>query len=358
MSTSNETVSVQGSDTSGDGDEGFGSFDLVAEMTGGSGASGVVAPPKAADKPQENTEVEPQVEGNEEGSPGQPELPLVDPSAPQSKKFPAKRDYSGLDEEEKKLFKNMDNAAYERLKPIYLASKEQSNTLAELQAKLDAADKRRWYDEPEAYTLHPDYKSSQASVNRLTTELNFWEEQLAEIEEGREGQTYTLDDKGNYVPGPKVSGGPGKAHFISLIAHTRNLLNQKSQEANALKTSFTNKYKSFDAELEKADKEFFGKLDVNHPSIKPRFEYFQNRFPAEYRNQRPYQMLAKGLTILEEMLRRQKDQEADKVAKTQVQATSRNNGPGTGVAGAKPGKSLDDIDRDYERMTGRSSLRF
>lgn len=359
MSTSIEAASGQGSDTGGD--DGFGSFNLAEEMasTGGESGTPTPAPPKAADESQtpDNDILEEEI-SNDSPQPDQAELPLNDPGAPQTKKITLRRDFTGLDEEETKIFKNMNNEAYQRLYPIYLASKEQNNTLKELQEKLDAADKRRWYDEPEAYTLHPEYKQAQASVSRLSNELSFWEEQLAEIEEGREGQTYTLDAKGDYVPGPKVSGGAGKAHFISLIAHTRNLLNQESHKAEALKSSFSTKYKSFDSELEKADKDFFGKLDTNHPSIKSRYEYFQNRFPAEVRNQRPYQMLAKGLTIIEEMLRRQKEQEADKVVKTQVATTAKNNGPSTGLAGAKPGKSLEDLDRDYERMTGRPSLKF
>lgn len=362
MSTLNATASDQGSDTSGGGD-GFEGFNLSEEMTsmggGSSGTPSSAAPPKAADSPQETGETMSDGNiGDQVPQPEQGELPLNDPGAPQGKKLPAKRDFTGLDEEEAKLFKNMNNEAYQRLYPIYLNSKKENDSLKVLQEKLDAADKRRWYDEPEAYTLHPEYKQAQASVSRLTNELSFWEEQLAEIEEGREGQTYTLDSKGDYVPGPKVSGGAGKAHFISLIAHTRNLLNQESHKSEALKSSFATKYKSFDSELEKADKDFFGKLDINHPSVKSRYEYFQNRFPAEYRNQRPYQMLAKGLTIIEEMLRRQKDQEATKVVKTQVAATAKNNGPGEGLAGAKAPKSLDALDREYEKMTGRPSLRF
>ena len=141
---------------------GFGISDFLADAA---------AAPKAEPNYEDNTSPDgsgtrttPRPEGDEGNQPPQPpETPaapkrtLQEIQAHRHQQAKA-RVFDGLSEEEIPLFKQMSQQAYDYLYPKYLASREQEARIKELEEKANAADSRRWYEEPDAYTLHPEYR--------------------------------------------------------------------------------------------------------------------------------------------------------------------------------------------------------
>lgn len=271
------------------------------------------------------------------------------------------RSFEGLDESEVPLFKQMSQQAYDYLYPKYLASRKQEEKIKELEEKAASADSRRWYEEPDAYILHPEYRELQSHNENLGIEERFWTEQLANIEEGK--PFYTLerergaDGKYVYKYGEEQQPSPtAKATIISNLAALTQHKLSAGAKLRELQNSFTGKHKSFTDSLEKINKTVFGGVDFqgDNPVAKS-YQAYLNQFPSEFRSQKPYQIIAQSGAVIEALIERIRSFEATKTAKAGVAKVVRAAGPGNGVAtGAGEPSDSSKYDKAFASMTRRA----
>ena len=270
------------------------------------------------------------------------------------------RVFDGLSEEETPLFKQMSQQAYDYLYPRYLASREQEQKIKELEEKVNAADSRRWYEEPEAYTLHPEYRELQDHSNNLGIEERFWTEQLANIEENK--PFYTLERErgadGKYVYKYGQEQQPSATAKATIISNLAALTQHKisaSGKLKSLQADFAGKHKSFNDSLGKINKTVFGGVDFNGDNpIAKSYNAYLNQFPAEFRSQLPYQLIAQSGAVIEALVERIRSSEATKTAKAGVAKVVKVAGPGSGVATSSGAPDeAERLNRGFSAMTRR-----
>ena len=270
------------------------------------------------------------------------------------------RVFDGLGEEEIPLFKQMSQQAYDYLYPKYLASREQEARIKELEEKANAADSRRWYEEPDAYTLHPEYRELQDHSNNLGIEERFWTEQLANIEENK--PFYTLERErgpdGKYVykyGSEQQPSATAKATIISNLAALTQHKISASGKLKSLQADFAGKHKSFNDSLGKINKTVFGGVDFNGDNpIAKSYNAYLNQFPAEFRSQLPYQLIAQSGAVIEALVERIRSSEATKTAKAGVAKVVKVAGPGSGVATSSGAPDeAERLNRGFSAMTRR-----
>ena len=343
---------------------GFGISDFLADAA---------AAPKAEPNYEDNTSPDgsgtrttPRPEGDEGNQPPQPpETPaapkrtLQEIQAHRHQQAKA-RVFDGLSEEEIPLFKQMSQQAYDHLYPKYLASREQEARIKELEEKANAADSRRWYEEPDAYTLHPEYRELQDHSNNLEIEERFWTEQLANIEDGK--PFYTLERErgpdGKYVYKYGQEQQPSATAKATIISNLAALTQHKISASGKLKelqTAFAGKHKSFNDSLSKINKTVFGGVDFagDNPIAKS-YNAYLNQFPAEFRSQLPYQLIAQSGAVIEALVERIRSFEATKTAKAGVAKVVKVAGPGSGVATSSGAPDeAERLNRGFAAMTRR-----
>ena len=269
------------------------------------------------------------------------------------------RVFDGLSEEEIPLFKQMSQQAYDHLYPKYLASREQEARIKELEEKANAADSRRWYEEPDAYTLHPEYRELQDHSNNLEIEERFWTEQLANIEDGK--PFYTLERErgpdGKYVykyGSEQQPSATAKATIISNLAALTQHKISASGKLKSLQADFAGKYKSFDTSLNKVNNTVFAGLDFENGPLASRYQSHLSQVPKEFQGQQAYQMLAKSGAVIEALVERIRSFEATKTAKAGVAKVVKVAGPGSGVATSSGAPDeAERLNRGFSAMTRR-----
>lgn len=311
--------------------------------------SGNEPPPQ----PQPQNEPSEDPSGTGDGT-GAPKRTLQEIQAHRSAQTKA-RDFTGLEEDEAALFKQMSQASYDKLYPAYLAHKESAKKIEELTSQLQAVGDRRWYEEENAYQLHPDYKAASQHMEDLDTEEAFWQEQLGKAEAGRPFNLLDRDSKGQYYAGSVVQPTPeGKAQIISNLAKLTQYKLGVGSKLESLKSSFAERYKGFNTSLAAIDKEMFGTLDMDkNAAVKSDYEAALSKLPKEFRGQLPYQMLAKADAVIRGLVRSLRTNEATKARRTSIEATALQAGPGGSNAGPAGGKTAADLNAGFERLTRR-----
>lgn len=269
------------------------------------------------------------------------------------------RKFDGLAEDEVSVFKSMSQEAYDYLYPKYLASKEHETRIKELEEKYQTADSRRWYEEPNAYTLHPEYSSLSSNLTNLDSEENFWKEQLAAVEEGKPWNTLQQRTNANgeveYFYGPEQQpSSAGKAEILANLTKCTQYRTMVTDKLNNLRSTFVGQHKTFSERLQAADRNLFGTVDVfKNPALKKSYDNWLNQFPPEVHNQLPFQMLSKSAAIIEHLVQQLRAKDISDVRKTSVAKVAKVAGPGNGISSGTGGKTPEDYDRAFENMTRR-----
>lgn len=243
------------------------------------------------------------------------------------------RDFTGLDEAEKKLFNDMPRPAYEKLYPLYLKVKgheadiDQLSTLKEKLAKLEQAQSTRpaaFYDHEEAYLLQQDFRDALLQSNRLRDVYNHWEEQLAAAEDGKPIRDLSVDQNGNLQLSPPIESSPrAKAQIHSLLMQANQELASHNQKLEQIKAAHSQQFKSYKTGLESVYEKFFGKYkDQLAPLAAKELEVF-----PEFARSRPeINLLGHAMALIRGMV------QADKAAQAQ-NAVGRANANGQKIAG-------------------------
>lgn len=205
------------------------------------------------------------------------------------------RDYSDIDESDRELFKNMSNAAFNRLKPLYLEHKKQSATLAEQTAKIAELSKRpetsetlppNYFSHPEAFRLSKNYTVLNQRVNLAQAVLSHWQKQLIAIRKGEDWHDLEQDKDGNIV----VSSGESKAttdaevQVMENLEHVRRQLFDTQADLRNLSAQHQVRYTQAINVIKEAEDKFFpGFDDPKHVSA-PLQKAVMDALPAEFRD--------------------------------------------------------------------------
>lgn len=308
--------------------------------------------PKPRD-PSEEGEEESEEEVEEQRPQGQRTLQEIQKHRQELKN---NRKYDGLDEDEAKLFKQMSQAAYERLYPAYLKAKDSDKKLLELENTNKQLESRRWYEEEGAWELSPDYKSAKENVDLLNFEEDYWTEQLTKIEKGEEFNPLA-GEPGAYKEGPAQPATiEAKVAILRKLQTIGGYKQQLTSKIDGIKKDFSGKHRSFNDGLKGVHDHLFGKLDVNLPHLAPKYKEWLEKFPTEFRGQLPYQMLAKAALVIEGLVKARREEEALGGLKKSARVTAKSAGPGNGKAvggSSSNGNSTERWDREFQDLTNK-----
>lgn len=254
-------------------------------------------------------------------------------------KKPSSRDYSGLDPSEIPLFRQMSNAAYATLYPKYLASKKLQAEFDEFRAQADAVKDKQFYEMPDAWTLHPEYKNHELDVKRLSGERDYWTEQLAKVRAGEPYNPLGMDSNGNYTQLDPVPASPrAEADIIANLNQAQLYAQSSQQRLDEFSKNFQGRHSKLSARLTEIDKSLFGNLDEK---FNPVVENVLKNFPAEVRNRIEFKMLAKANVIIKGLYDHIKDLEKGAKISAAVSNTAKSAGPSTNGSPAAKGQAQD-----------------
>ncbi len=143
------------------------------------------------------------------------------------------RDYSIFDAEEQAAAKQMSNGAFEQFTKLKKQSLEGSGQV--------------FYQHPDAYTTHPQYKQSLATVQQGEQEHEFWQQQLLNCKANKPIKNLTgYDSKtGQPVFGADVSPSPLVEEQIRQLMYTTQQNTQQARvQAENIKQQYQREYQS------------------------------------------------------------------------------------------------------------------
>jgi hypothetical protein len=220
---------------------------------------------------------------------------------------PGSRNYLGLDDSEKAIFKKMNNDAYNKLYPVYIQSKDYSKIIQAKDQEIQTIRKNStelpssYLIHPEAFTLSPEYRNTKAVYDAASFESRHWEQQLANIESGREWQDLNIDQKtGQYVTSDPMgvdnsNRGQVKALLMGYMTQARLAINDQHNKLSKFVTGYQERNRGLINTVQQKEQEFFPAYkDPNFKGWKPANEFLSN-LPQELKEGNPITSIAAKL---------------------------------------------------------------
>ena len=200
------------------------------EVTKGKTVPAVKLPKKVVEEPVVPEEVVPAVP---EDVKGKSLLEVLKGNKGGKTTVPAQRDLSIFDAEESSAARQMSNEAFKQFTKLKLAAK-QSDQL--------------YYQSPEAYQLHPEFKTIQTDQLYADKEIRYWADQLDKIKKGEPWRELKQwDANGNPVVGEDIAGTAGHEEIVRRQVYS---LMETSKQLKAKSDQFKQKYsQSFNQDL-------------------------------------------------------------------------------------------------------------
>ena len=183
------------------------------------------------------------------------------------KEAPVEGQISEFSPEVTKLLKQMSNPARE-------FAVARMREVGEIKTKLAEAEKRAaelstnatpqsYYENPNAYTLLPEYQSTVKNASIADAIAKHWENQLVKIELGEEWQDLedAFDDKGKYL-GPRLGKAmkptaQAKVELTRHLNHASQQFQTFQQKAAYIQTNFSNGVKQVMSKVQEKEREIF-----------------------------------------------------------------------------------------------------
>lgn len=242
-----------------------------------------------------------------------------------------KRDFTGIDEADIPLFKQMSTSAFEKAKAWYTAAK----SAGDLPSKYEALNKEhselskyRFTGHPEAYRFTDEYKEVEGRAADNDAILNHWSKQLEELESGK--LTFTnpeQDAKGNWklVPIQLTENELPRAKVWMQTQLQEAYANRKmlDGEINKIKAEFSQRNTQIDTDLDNLYKGTLGKYEQH---LKASADKHLAAFPKHFTAFQPQaaKLLAYSLSALEVLA---SGGQRATAAKAAVERTTKNAGP-------------------------------
>lgn len=233
--------------------------------------------------------------------------PATQSAAPATPQLPGSRDYSGLPPEDVVVFKQMGNAAYAKLRPIYdqhrafEASKGEREAKAAEQEKLiNELKAQQFYGLEGAWQLDPEIKPLMEATSRLNAEAEFWQNQLVSIDRGDKIQLLKVGADGKpFVTEPLDPQPEHRAAIIRGMNDAQALYRQATAETQNAVQNFKARYQSWDQQIDTIREQTFGKFEK---SLAPYRDKMLESFPQAVRHQPIYKFAADSVLVIGQLL--------------------------------------------------------
>lgn len=278
------------------------------------------------------------------------------------------RDYSGLDEREKKIFERMSNEAYTELYPIYKQfrdNKSEFERLPELKKELEslkaqASAPKSYVDHEHAYLLSADYQGVMMERANAERVRDFWHTQLNNIESGKPFKILQIrqnaDGTQDYVPSqdidPKADG--GRATVLQQLMQANTALTAAEGRMQQTVSQIKNRNQLYTAAGNELRKKYFGKQEA---ILKPQAEKFLSTFHADYRSHPAMQFAAYALAALAEAMNDRGTEAVKAAAEAANSAAARVAGPTAADNHAgSAGKPVQFSDKEFKEFKGQYGI--
>lgn len=235
-------------------------------------------------------------------------FPTIDPAAPQK---PRTRDeiIATFPPDKQPLLRAMSNDAFNYVAPLLKEYHELKETLPKLTAEKEAAAQQALYQNPNAYTLLPEYTERVIRDANLGIEEKHWLDQLLAAQKGEPWTVLEHEADENkrvtkYVYGATYEN-PTPEHINtlrSLYEKAKTLRIQNKLSLDTLKSSHETNYKTFDEQFQTFRKNITGHLQTNNAFVKPRDELL-SKVPPLLRVNPQMIFAAECLTLLDSALK-------------------------------------------------------
>lgn len=175
------------------------------------------------------------------------------------------RDFSDIAEEDKPLFQNMSNDAFNKLKPIYL---EHKTLKGEVESLKTAKPKDIIYGHPKAYILTPEYEKHTRNAELSDRVLKHWQLQLAKIRRGEAWKDLDLNEKGQFlISEDKEATAESEAEVLQYLHDAQEQAFKFKKNLSTFVESYGNDYNEDLKIIQAAEEKYFpGYKDEKHPT--------------------------------------------------------------------------------------------
>lgn len=285
------------------------------------------------------------------------EVPVPAPAAPQPQAQPQKssaRDYTGLNEDEVKLFKGMSNDAYKALYPKYQEFKkieERRKELEERELKVKTAEPKSVYDHERAYELAPAFQSKAQEVQALQFESKFWQDQYAKCESGEDWQPLETNERGQYVAGKAQPATPAaKAQLLQQLTLATQYRSQAEQELKQIAGSYSQRRNEIVSGIKSYEKKYFPFFEDPNSPHQATIKNILHAIPEEMRDHPLSPFLAKAMACIQILNNNNQALTKQLSAKAAIKADAKKAGPNmSSINSSSPSGSKGTA--DVENMT-------
>jgi hypothetical protein len=196
------------------------------------------------------------------------------------------RDFSGIDEEDKPLFRDMSKTSFDKLKQIYVQNKANVNKIAELEAKVTQTPEsfKDTLAHPEAYRLDDSYKKLESAITMADSVEQHYIDQLEKISKGEQWNDLGVDGKGNPFIQPQ-----GREPNVRSEQYVRGLLTQVQNEKygiqkqmSEISQNYSKNYQNDVSVIRAAEEKYFPGYDKpDHPTRKTQEGFLQMLPPSQ-----------------------------------------------------------------------------
>lgn len=301
----------------------------------------------AAEKPEDK------VEGED------PKAQKPDPAAPKTpvQQQPHARDYTGLNEDEQRLFKNMSAESYKRMRPIYDQHKkiaEREAQIAEREKQINQALPKGVFDVEDAYILSPQFRAAHTAAEGFKYEADYWSKQLEAIESGEKWKPLMLDPKTNefYEGKPQDATPQAKAAVMRNLAQATQQYTIHQQRVAEVQGSFQARRSALVNGVRSYEKQFFPFFEGDNNPHKPAIQSLLNAIPEEFRDHPLASGYAKAMHTIKLLHENNTKLQAAVNMKAKAGEDTRRAGPTMSrVNNSAPTKPSGGGERDFDKMS-------
>ena len=276
---------------------------------------------------------------------------------PTPKTQPHARDYTGLNEDEQRLFKNMSAESYKRMRPIYDQHKkiaEREAQIAEREKQINQALPKGVFDVEDAYILSPQFRAAHTAAEGFKYEADYWSKQLEAIESGEKWKPLMLDPKTNefYEGKPQDATPQAKAAVMRNLAQATQQYTVHQQRVAEVQGSFQARRSALVNGVRSYEKQFFPFFEGDNNPHKPAIQSLLNAIPEEFRDHPLASGYAKAMHTIKLLHENNTKLQAAVNMKAKAGEDTRRAGPTMSrVNNSAPTKPSGGGERDFDKMS-------
>lgn len=247
----------------------------------------------------------------------------------------------GLEPEEAELFKQMSQAAYDKLYPAfkeYKTAKPNLDKLSTYEKQVDDFKNSAAYQHPEAYNLDPEVQQINTRVQMLDGEAAHWLAQCEAVEDGKPWRDLLINPQtGEYSLGPEQ---PASIQAKMALFGKYNSIGSLKQQAAQMITQKKDQYAKFYTDYKTRAEEITSKLLPKNirelPQVQKLREDFLSEFPPAIRYSPMAQANADMFVIIQGLSNMRQQELTAKQGADLNKAAAANSLPQGGISGGDP----------------------